>query len=156
MSKENNSFIIRKARTADAKTLASFNVSMALETEDTQLDLATVEQGVLEMIETPSRGLYFVAEKNNKIQACTMITFEWSDWRNANIWWIQSVYVVPNARRQGVFRQLYHYIKELSIEDNACGIRLYVENNNTHAKQTYQSLGLSACSYQLYEELFVD
>jgi len=68
MSKENNSFIIRKARTADAKTLASFNVSMALETEDTQLDLATVEQGVLEMIETPSRGLYFVAEKNNKIQ----------------------------------------------------------------------------------------
>ncbi len=148
------SYIIRHAVLEDAPIIADFNCAMALETENKQLNKNTIETGAKSMIENSNRGFYLVAEKNSEIQACLMVTYEWSDWRNATFWWIQSVYVTPKARRKGLFNSLYQKVKSLSQCESVCGIRLYVEASNTKAQRTYQSIGMSQCDYLMYEESF--
>ncbi len=149
-----SSISIRKAIPEDAAIIADFNCAMAMETENKQLDQSTVEKGAKGMIKNSDRGFYLIAEKDHEVQACLMVTFEWSDWRNANFWWIQSVYVAPQARRQGLFNRLYQTVKTLSLEDSVCGIRLYVESENNNAQKTYRALGMSQCDYLMYEESF--
>jgi ribosomal protein S18 acetylase RimI-like enzyme len=106
------------------------------------------------MIDNPQMGFYLVVELDNGIQASLMVTTEWSDWRNGMFWWIQSVYVRPQYRRQGLYRELYERVKELAEQEPAiCGFRLYVERDNTAAQQTYRSLGMSETEYKLFEEL---
>jgi ribosomal protein S18 acetylase RimI-like enzyme len=106
------------------------------------------------MIENPQMGFYLVVELDNGIQASLMITTEWSDWRNGMFWWIQSVYVRPAYRRQGLYRELYARVKELAEQEPAvCGFRLYVERDNTNAQQTYAALGMAETDYRMFEEL---
>lgn len=148
----NNHINIRQATLADAAIITEFNVNMALETENKQLDQHIVLKGVNNLIETPENGFYLVAEKDNKILGSLMITTEWSDWRNGDFWWIQSVYVKPEERRQGVYSSLYDSVTELAKSiQSVCGIRLYVEQNNSTAQQTYESLGMKASHYLVYE-----
>ncbi|TFH47964.1 MAG: GNAT family N-acetyltransferase, partial [Lysobacterales bacterium] len=117
------------------------------------LDDALVEPGVVAVFENPSRGFYVVAECEDYIVAALMVTFEWSDWRNATFWWIQSVYVTPEFRRQGLYRRLYNFLRERArSEGSVCGFRLYVERNNLAAQRVYESLGMSASDYLMYEE----
>lgn len=144
----------RMAEQNDAETLIEFILAMARETENKTLSHQIVSSGVASLINNPPYGFYVVAEKADEICGSLMITTEWSDWRNKNFWWIQSVYVRPGHRRQGVYKALYEYIKTKAIEDlNVCGLRLYVEQNNTIAKQTYHSLGMHSAPYHIYEEL---
>ncbi len=145
---------VRRAEHEDAKVIADFNCRMARETENKQLNQELVEQGVLGMIEEPARGFYLLAGTDTKIQACLMITYEWSDWRNAMFWWIQSVYVKPEVRRQGYYSALYNEARSLAKSEHCCGIRLYVEKDNQAAQYTYQSLGMEHCDYLMYEEEF--
>ena len=106
------------------------------------------------MIEDPQMGFYLVVELDNGIQASLMVTTEWSDWRNGMFWWIQSVYVRPEYRRQGLYRELYQRVKELAEQESAvCGFRLYVEHWNTVAQKTYASLGMTEIGYKMFEEL---
>ena len=142
---------IRKAVPADAPAIAGFQVSMALETEQLILDKPTVIKGVEALFSDPSKGNYYVAESDEGVVASLLITYEWSDWRNANVWWIQSVYVIPGYRRKGIFRKLYTYIKDLAVEQDVAGLRLYVEPENRRARQTYESLGMSSGHYAFYE-----
>ena len=145
---------IRPANDDDTATLAQFNVRMARETEDKTLDAETVRAGVQALLDDPSRGFYLVAEKGGGVVGSLMVTTEWSDWRNGDFWWVQSVYVRPDARRQGVYSALYTYIKEQAETDSSvCGIRLYVEHGNTAARQAYKALGMVETSYRLYEEM---
>lgn len=145
---------IRRATKADAETIARFNEAMAHETEDKPLDPDTVRAGVHALLDDPSRGFYLVAEQDGTVVGSLMITFEWSDWRNGTFWWVQSVYVRPAARRQGIYSALYADVKRrATASDTACGIRLYVERTNTAARQTYQALGMRATTYRLYEEM---
>jgi len=145
---------IRRAVPSDSKALAEFNTSMARETEGIELIPSVIGSGVKAMIENPQMGFYLVVEDEGKIQASLMVTTEWSDWRNGLFWWIQSVYVNQQYRRQGLYRKLYEHVKSLAeAEIHVCGFRLYVEHDNHIAQKTYRSLGMDETSYKMYEEL---
>ena len=144
---------VRMASAADGDAFVGFNRAMALETENKTLDEAIVGPGVRAVFEDPTHGFYVVAESGNNIVAALMVTFEWSDWRNANFWWIQSVYVTPEFRRRGLYRKLYDFVRESAHgEGNVCGFRLYVEKDNVSAQKVYEALGMSASDYLMYEE----
>ena len=146
--------IIRRALSQDTTELTEFNIKMAHETEGVELIPEVITAGVKAMIDNPQMGFYLVVELDNGIQASLMITTEWSDWRNGIFWWIQSVYVRPQYRRQGLYRELYLRVKELAEQELAvCGFRLYVERENTAAQTTYESLGMSETEYKMFEEL---
>src|SRR5579872_4830630 len=143
---------IRKGALGDAAIIAEFNIRLARETEDLRLDPATVAQGVTALLQDPAKGIYFVAENESKIVGQLMITYEWSDWRNGNFWWIQSVYVTKTARRNGVFKGLFHHVHALArANKTVCGIRLYVDIHNEKAREAYASLGMTGTEYQVYE-----
>ena len=149
------SITIRSARPDDAAVIAGFNSAMARETENKSLDPERVLAGVRSMIDNPSRGFYRLAvNRNDEVLACLMVTFEWSDWRNATFWWVQSVYVKPDARRRGLYSRLYQAVRREAQASDSCGIRLYVEKENQSAQNTYQNLGMEACDYLMYEEEF--
>jgi len=142
---------IRKAILPDAQSIIDFQLKMAWETEEMKLNRETVTKGVNAVFDDRSRGEYFVAENDGQIIASLLITYEWSDWRNCNVWWFQSVYVVPEFRRQGLFRKMYNHIKQLAEEQDIAGLRLYVETKNTRAHKTYEALGMSSEHYSFYE-----
>jgi ribosomal protein S18 acetylase RimI-like enzyme len=148
-----NPILIRDATPADAPTIAEFNVRMAMETEHLKLDPPTVLAGVRAVLSDPSRGRYFVADINGTVAGQLLITHEWSDWRNADIWWIESVYVHPDYRRAGVFRTLYDQVRAIARNAGACALRLYVERENLRAQNTYKSLGMDLTHYLVMEEM---
>jgi len=145
--------IIRIATANDAASLIEFNQAMALETEGKHLDAATLKNGVEAVFQDEKKGFYVVAEADDRIIGGLMVTFEWSDWRNAWFWWIQSVYIVPAARGQKLYSRLYDFVKSKAAENgNVCGYRLYVENDNVHALRVYEKVGMEASHYLMYEE----
>jgi GNAT superfamily N-acetyltransferase len=144
---------IRKARPEDAIAIIDFQQKMALETEQLILLPEIISKGVNAVFDNYTRGQYWVAEENENVVASLLITYEWSDWRNSNIWWFQSVYVLPAHRRTGIFRSMYLYIKDEAARQCVAGLRLYVETNNTRAQNTYEALGMSRDHYTMYEWL---
>jgi GNAT superfamily N-acetyltransferase len=143
---------VRPAEARDIPFIVNGNVAMALEAEHKHLDLRTVERGVRAVFESPGHGRYFVAEVEGKIVGQAMYTCEWSDWRAGDFWWFQSVYVAPEARRMGVFRALYGHIERLAASDPAvCGLRLYVEQDNLRARETYRRCGMQDAGYVVME-----
>lgn len=124
---------------------------MASETEAMALPRHRLERGVAAVFDEPRRGFYRIAERAGESIGCLLVTYEWSDWRNADFWWIQSVYVVPEARRQGVFRALYENVEHAARAMGAAGLRLYVEHNNTSAQATYVARGMQRSHYHMYE-----
>ncbi len=146
---------IRIGEAKDAKILTQFNIAMAQETENRQLDRATVTAGVRSLISNPDAGFYVVAQQGSEVVGALMVTYEWSDWRNRRFWWIQSVYVRPSHRRQGIFRKLFEGVRaRAAARDDVCGLRLYVEQNNAVAQATYRSLGMDETHYEMYETEF--
>lgn len=146
---------VRPATPDDRDTIVAFNAAMARETEGRDLDLATLARGVAALLADPVRGRYFVLEDApGRIDAALMLTLEWSDWRNGYFWWIQSVYVRPEARRRGHYRRLYEEVWRRALgEPDVCGVRLYVERENLSARETYERLGMEETAYRLYEAL---
>ena len=143
---------IRRATPADTPLLVEFACAMAWETERKRLDPARVARGIAGLHEQPARGHYLVAERDGRIDGALMVTLEWSDWRCADWWWVQSVYVRPQARRSGVFSALYRDVAARAAADpGVCGIRLYVEHDNSAAQATYERLGMQRSHYHLYE-----
>lgn len=147
-------FTIRPARVADADALAQSNIAMAFETEGKRLLPEVIGAGVRRLLAEPALGFYLVAEAEGRVVGCLMVTTEWSDWRNGQFWWIQSVYVPPEWRRRGVFRALYAHLGErAAAQPGVCGFRLYVERHNANAQQTYRSLGMGEQDYRVMEWL---
>ncbi len=143
---------INKATPEDIPVLAEFQQKMAMETENLELDSETLHLGIEALFNDPSKGSYFVARDHEKIVACLMLTYEWSDWRNGTVLWIQSVFVIPEFRGTGVFRKLYSHVKEMVKSDQLLrGIRLYVEKENHIAQKVYKAMGMDGEHYQLYE-----
>lgn len=144
---------IRYASLADADTIARFNQAMARETEDKILEDEVINTGVRALMENPRNGFYVVAEVDGELAASLMVTSEWSDWRNGFFWWIQSVYVDTAYRRRGLYSAMYRFVKnEAAKRADVCGFRLYVEQENVSAQNTYEYLGMKRTSYVLYEE----
>ena len=150
-----NQVKIREAVRADADTLVEFNLRMAKETEDKQLDAKVLTAGVNAVFDNREHGFYLVADIDGKVAGSLMLTTEWSDWRNGVFWWIQSVYVASAFRRNGVFRALYgEVIERAGKSEQVCGCRLYVERENDSAQTTYTRLGMAETDYKVFEELF--
>jgi ribosomal protein S18 acetylase RimI-like enzyme len=147
---------IRDASTDDAATIIEFNCRLAAETENKQLDPETVRLGVDALLNDARRGRYLIAcARDGRIVGQLMHTFEWSDWRNGDIWWLQSVYVHSDFRRQGVFRKLNQHLEKLAESTSGVvGLRLYVENENARAQETYRSLGFVEPGYRVMERMF--
>ena len=144
----------RVAVAADAATLAEFNGAMALETESKSLALEKLLPGVESVLRAPRHGFYVVAEAAGEIAGSLLVTYEWSDWRNGRLWWIQSVYVRPAHRRRGVYRALHEFVRERArATGDVVGIRLYVERENAAARRTYGALGMTETPYRIYEEM---
>jgi GNAT superfamily N-acetyltransferase len=142
----------RKAVPADAPSIVEFQIAMARETEELELDRGICARGVAAVFEDPSHGQYYVCERDGRVIGSTLITYEWSDWRNGVVWWIQSVYVAPEARGQGIYKGLYRFIQNLADANaNVRGIRLYVDRRNTRAQQVYAKLGMNGDHYQVFE-----
>ena len=147
------SITIRRATPADAEFIAAGNAAMALETENKTLEPDVLLPGVRAVLEDASKGIYWIAEVDGTPAGQLMITWEWSDWRNCMMWWIQSVFIVGDFRRRGVYSALYQHIQTLARADSECGgIRLYVETENTRAQQTYAALGMYRPGYLVMEE----
>jgi ribosomal protein S18 acetylase RimI-like enzyme len=145
---------IRFAEESDAPALVEFNQAMALETEGKTLDAQILQSGVRQVFNDEKKGFYVVAEDNERIIGGLMVTFEWSDWRSAWFWWIQSVYILPAYRGRGIYRFLYDFVKDAAREkEDVCGFRLYVEKENVNAQKVYEKLGMEATYYLMYEEM---
>lgn len=144
---------IRLGSEEDAAALVGFNQAMAMETEGKRLDENKIGPGVSAVFGDEKKGFYVVAEDEGRIIGGLMITFEWSDWRNAWFWWIQSVYILPEARGKKIYSDLYEFVKQRArAQGNVCGFRLYVENDNYHAQKVYEKLGMESSHYLMYEE----
>ncbi|MDD2380703.1 MAG: GNAT family N-acetyltransferase [Mariniphaga sp.] len=144
--------LVRKAKPEDHNSIVAFQLAMALETEKIELVQHTVKKGVAEVFKDSSKGQYFVVEKDKKIIGSLLTTYEWSDWRNGTILWIQSVYVLPEYRRQGAYSKLYAFIKNEVLHDTGLmGIRLYADKSNRSAHQVYHKLGMTSDHYITFE-----
>ena len=160
-----SSYRIRAAEPADAALLARWARAMALETEHKQLEAGTVDAGIAAGITDPHKARYFIAMQDAPVAGretigsavgTLMLTREWSDWRNGDWWWIQSVYVDPEHRRQGVFAALYRHVEQLArATPGVIGLRLYVERDNDRAQATYAALGMVDAGYRIFEASFV-
>ena len=135
----------------DIEAITGFQIAMALESEGTVLDAERVRKGVAAVMEDDSKGIYIIARFEDRPVASLMITREWSDWNNGWYWWIQSVYVMPEHRGQGIFRAMYTKVIEMANDQNITQVRLYVDRHNTNAQKVYQKLGMEECHYLMYE-----
>jgi GNAT superfamily N-acetyltransferase len=142
---------VRPATPDDVDFLVDGNARMALETEGLTLDSSRLRSGVQAVFDDPMRGFYLISEIDGTPAGQMMITYEWSDWRNATFWWIQSVYTLPDQRGRGIFRALFSYCEALAKETGVCGLRLYVEANNRKAQATYLRCGMKETVYRMFE-----
>jgi ribosomal protein S18 acetylase RimI-like enzyme len=144
--------IVRDANAQDKQAIIDFQMEMALETETLKLDRDILTQGVSSVLSDNNRARYFIAESDRMAVGMLMITYEWSDWRNGWVWWIQSVYTKPGFRKMGIYKMLYDHVKGLvNASDNIRGLRLYVDKRNVPAQKVYESLGMSGEHYTTYE-----
>ena len=145
---------IRLARREDSAAIIDFQVRMARETEGMELDLPTVTRGVQAVFDDPAKGEYWVAESDGRVVGSLLTTYEWSDWRNGTVIWIQSVYVPLELRRSGIYRRLYEHLRERVLASpGLMGIRLYVDRRNAAAQRVYERLGMSREHYEMFEWL---
>ena len=146
--------LIRPATVGDLEALVAGNVALAEESEKLRLDAGILRQGIQALLESRAPGRYWVAELDGRVVGQLLITYEWSDWRNRMVWWIQSVYVVPEARGRGVMRALYGVARREALAAGAGGLRLYVDTSNTRAQAVYAALGMNGEHYRVFEEMF--
>jgi GNAT superfamily N-acetyltransferase len=147
-----HAFAYQFATPDHAPSITDFQIEMARETEGITLDPAICAAGVRGVFEDPSRGMFYVGVSDERVVGAALTTYEWSDWRNGTVWWIQSVYVVPEFRKQGVYAGLYAFIRSLAESDpSVLGIRLYVDRRNTGAQEVYRRLGMDGDHYQVFE-----
>lgn len=144
---------VRRAGEGDHAFLVAGNVALARESEGLALDEAVVRRGVAACLADPAKGFYLVAEDDaGQRLGQLMVTTEWSDWRDGVFFWIQSVYVIGDARRRGVYAALHNEVIRLSeAAGNVVGVRLYVHRDNVGAMATYRRMGMSESHYALYE-----
>lgn len=142
--------IIRKAKLSDAIKIAKNNILLANESEDLEISLNTAINGVRSVLTDENKGFYIVAEEDDDIIGELMITYEWSDWRSKNMWWIQSAYIKKSFREKGIFKQLVDEIKKMADDEKIDIIRLYVHNGNKTAMNVYEKIGMEK-NYSVYE-----
>lgn len=149
---ENINFVVSRGEVSDIDTIVQFQADMAMESEGCVLNKEKVIKGVTAAMLDDSKGIYWVAKYEGRTIGSLMITREWSDWNNEWYWWIQSVYVTPEYRKQGVYKAMYQKVKDAAKENNVSQIRLYADKTNLSAQKAYQSLGMHESHYLMFEE----
>ena len=149
---ENINFEVSRGEVCDIDTIVQFQADMAMESEGCVLNKEKVIKGVTAAMLDDSKGIYWVAKYEGRTIGSLMITREWSDWNNEWYWWIQSVYVTPAYRKQGVYKAMYQKVKDAAKENNVSQIRLYADKTNLSAQKAYQSLGMHESHYLMFEE----
>ena len=147
---------VRPAGVQDLEWLIAGNLALAEETERMRLDEETLRRGIRALLESRAPGRYWVAELDDRVVGQLLITFEWSDWRNRMVWWIQSVFVVPDARGRDVLRTLYNTARREALAAGAGGLRLYVDTTNLRAQAAYAALGMNGDHYRVFEDMFAE
>ncbi len=143
---------IRRAQMSDCSNIVKFQETMAVETEDCKLDHDSVQSGVEAVLKNETLGVYYVAVIQGEVVGSLLTTYEWSDWRNGTVIWIQSVYVDPPYRKKGIYKSLYNHIKSMVEKDESLkGIRLYVDESNKSAREVYSRLGMNGEHYRVFE-----
>ncbi len=143
---------IVKANNSDIDILTEFQLKMALETENLKLNKDILNNGISSVLTDKNKGCYYLALFENKPVGCLLTTYEWSDWRNSQVLWIQSVYVSPEYRKFGVFKSMYSFIKNIvETSTDFAGIRLYVDKRNVIAQNVYKNIGMNNNHYELFE-----
>ena len=145
---------VRLATPEDLEMLVLGNMKLAEESEQVRLDQATLRPGIAALLEGRAPGRYWVAELDGQVVGQLLITYEWSDWRNCMVWWIQSVYVAQQARRSGVLTTLYRHVRQEAQAAGAGGLRLYADNTNVRAQAAYAALGMKGDHYRVFEDMF--
>ncbi len=143
---------ITRGKASDIDAIVRFQADMAMESEGTMLDMDRLHHGVTSAINDEQKGIYLVARANGTPIGSLMLTREWSDWNNQWYWWIQSVYVMPEYRKKGVYKAMYATLKDLARENGVSQIRLYADRTNLSAQQVYQRLGMRESHYLMFEE----
>lgn len=143
---------IQKAVIENLEVLIDFQQRLALESESIRLNAETLRKGIMAMFADPAKGIYYVVEEEGQVIGCHMITYEWSDWRNGMVWWLQSVYVTETHRKKGIFKMMYdNLINIIKKDPQLIGLRLYVDKSNERALQVYQAMGMDGSHYTVYE-----
>jgi GNAT superfamily N-acetyltransferase len=142
---------VREAKYSDLPFLVTNNLAMSVEAEGIELDSAILEMGVSAVFDDRERGVYLIAEVDGVPAGSLLVTKEWSDWRCSWYLWIQSLFVLPQFRRQGVYTALYKHVLECAYKLNAASVRLYVDRTNVNAIAAYEKLGMSKSHYDQYE-----
>ena len=145
---------VRLATPGDLDAIVEGNLNLARESENVVLDRPTLQNGVRALLEGHAPGRYWAAEQDGRVVGQLLITYEWSDWRNRMVWWIQSVYVAPEQRRRGVLKALYERVRREAVEAGCGGLRLYVDNSNSRAQTAYSALGMNGEHYRVFEDMF--
>ena len=143
---------ITRGKASDIEAIVRFQADMAMESEGTMLDMDRLTLGVTSAINDEQKGTYLVARANDTPIGSLMVTREWSDWNNMWYWWIQSVYVMPEYRNQGVYRAMYATLKDMAKENGVSQVRLYADRTNHSAQQVYRRLGMTESHYLMFEE----
>lgn len=143
---------ITRGKASDIEAIVRFQADMAMESEGTMLDMDRLTLGVTSAINDEQKGTYLVARANDTPIGSLMVTREWSDWNNMWYWWIQSVYVLPEYRNQGVYRAMYATLKDMAKENGVSQVRLYADRTNHSAQQVYRRLGMTESHYLMFEE----
>ena len=144
---------VAKATVDDITTIAQFQIEMAMESEGFQLNPEKIMQGVTAVMNDSNKGTYLIAKVNDSPAGSLMLTREWSDWNNCWYWWVQSVYVTPQHRGNGIYKAMYAHVKDMAREQQVSQVRLYVDKGNTRAQEVYKRLGMDECHYLMYEEV---
>ena len=147
---------VRPATAGDLDAIVDGNLNLARESENVVLDLPTLYDGVRALLEGRAPGRYWAAEEDGRLVGQLLITYEWSDWRNRMVWWIQSVYVAPDQRRRGVLKALYDRVRQEATQAGCGGLRLYVDNSNSRAQAAYTALGMNGDHYRVFEDMFAE
>lgn len=143
---------ITQGKASDIDAIVRFQADMAMESEGTMLNMDRLTLGVSSAINDEQKGIYLVARANDTPIGSLMLTREWSDWNNQWYWWIQSVYVMPEYRKKGVYKAMYATLKDMAQENGVSQIRLYADRTNLSAQQVYQRLGMRESHYLMFEE----
>lgn len=149
---EQMNIVITRGEPDDIKSIVRFQADMAMESEGTTLDNDKLTKGVTAATNDESKGIYLVARAGGKPIGSLMLTREWSDWNNQWYWWIQSVYVMPEYRKKGVYKAMYATLKQMARENGVAQIRLYADKTNLSAQQVYRHLGMEESHYLMFEE----
>lgn len=143
---------IVKGDSSCAEKIAQFQIDMAMESEGLLLDYERLLKGVKAVFDDEAKGCYMVAKMAGTVVGSLMVTREWSDWNCCWYWWIQSVYVLPEYRRRGIYKAMYDKVQEMAVAEGVSQIRLYVDKENISAQSVYQKLEMEECHYCMYEK----